>query len=196
MDLIFCDGIAMAWAARRLARCPMERISFDSTGIAPAVFGLAEQFGRTVALVGGRPGIAEAAARQIRQRFPRLDIAAAVDGYRNVDDLVEVIRPLDPDIVVCGMGAPRQEIFLAALGSAGWRGVGFTCGGYLDQLVGAFDFYPAFINRLNLRWLYRLIREPRRIGYRCTVEYGPFWKAIATELVRQALVPRRHGGQS
>lgn len=187
MDLVFCDGIALACAARWIGRYPMERVSFDSTGIAPSVFRVAEEHGRSIALVGGRPGVAEAAAERIRESFPGARIVAAMDGYRHVADLVSTMIDLDPDIVVCGMGAPRQEAFLAALADAGWCGAGFTCGGYFDHLVDRFDFYPAIVNRLNLRWLYRLAREPRRIGYRCLVEYAPFWRSIVRELVRSAL---------
>lgn len=196
MDIVFCDGIALVWAARRMWRYPMARISFDSTGIAPSVFRIAEERGRTVALVGGRPGVAEAAAERIRGRYPRVRIAAVMDGYRHVEDLVRAIVDSDPDIVLCGMGAPRQEAFLAALTDAGWLGAGFTCGGYFDHLSGHFDFYPAIINRFNLRWLYRLAREPKRIGYRCVVEYAPFWRAAARELVRSAFTTQRRSGGS
>jgi len=196
MDLVFCDGIALAWAARWIGRYPMERISFDSTGIAPSVFRIAEEHGRSIALVGGHPGVAAAAAERIRESFPGARIVAAMDGYRHVADLIRTTIDLNPDIVICGMGAPRQEAFLAALADAGWCGAGFTCGGYFDHLVGRFDFYPAIINRLNLRWLYRLAREPRRIGYRCVVEYAPFWRSIAWELVHSALSSHRSSRRS
>jgi N-acetylglucosaminyldiphosphoundecaprenol N-acetyl-beta-D-mannosaminyltransferase len=196
MDLVFCDGIALAWAARWIARYPMERISFDSTGIAPSVFGIAQERGRTIAIVGGRPGVAEAAGVRIQTMFPRLRIVAATDGFRPVGDLIRTIMDLDPDIVVCGMGAPRQERFLVALANAGWRGTGFTCGGYLDHLVDRFDFYPAIINRLNLRWLYRLAREPGRIGYRIVVEYAPFWRAAGRELLCGVMPLQRRGRRS
>lgn len=196
MNLVFCDGIAMAWAARRITRYPIERISFDSTGLAPSVFSIAQDHGRLIALVGGRPGIAEAAAARIRELFPQLHIVAAADGYRPVDELVRTIVDLDPDVVVCGMGAPRQEAFLVALAEAGWRGAGFTCGGYLDHLVDRFDFYPPIVNRLNLRWLYRLAREPKRIGYRVVFEYAPFWRAAGRELLRGAWSLQRQGRHS
>jgi N-acetylglucosaminyldiphosphoundecaprenol N-acetyl-beta-D-mannosaminyltransferase len=184
MSLVFCDGISLTWAARWLGRFPMERISFDTTSIAPSVFRIAEEHERTIALVGGRPGVAEAAAERIRQRFPRLRIVAAIDGFRPASQIISAVIAIDPDIVVCGMGAPRQEALLTALADAGWCGTGFTCGGYLDQLVERFDFYPAVINRLNLRWLYRIAREPRRLGYRYVVNYAPFLRAIAQKLVR------------
>jgi N-acetylglucosaminyldiphosphoundecaprenol N-acetyl-beta-D-mannosaminyltransferase len=196
MDLVFCDGIALVWVARRITRYFMERISFDSTGIAPSVFSIAQEHGRTIALVGGQEGVAKAAALRILETYPRLRIVATANGYRPLDELIRTIIDIDPDIVVCGMGAPRQEAFLTALAGAGWSGTGFTCGGYLDHLVDRFAFYPAIIDRLNLRWLYRLAREPRRIGYRVAVEYAPFWRAAGCELLRVAMPLQRRGKQS
>jgi len=182
MDLVFCDGIALTWAVRWIGRYPMERVSFDSTSLGRFVFEVAQQHDRTIALVGGRPGIADAAADRVHERFPQLRIVLAIDGYRPADDIVSAVIGADPDIVVCGMGAPRQEALLTSLADAGWCGLAFTCGGYLDQLVTRFDFYPALINRLDLRWLYRIAREPRRLGYRYVVEYAPFLRSLAREL--------------
>jgi N-acetylglucosaminyldiphosphoundecaprenol N-acetyl-beta-D-mannosaminyltransferase len=187
MDAVFCDGIALVLAARRVGRFPLERISFDSTSLAPPVFALAREHGKTVAIVGGQPGVADVAANRIRDAYPGIRILAALDGFQPTEVLLERLTQLDPDIVICGMGAPRQESFLIALADTGWSGVGFTCGGYLDHLGERFNFYPAIVDRLNLRWLYRLRREPRRIGYRFLVEYAPFWRAV----VRQAFSSTR-----
>jgi exopolysaccharide biosynthesis WecB/TagA/CpsF family protein len=194
MDLVFCDGIALAVAARRLGRFPMERISFDSTSLAPKLFEFATAKKYSIALVGGRPGVADVAARRLAAVYPGISILAALDGYRPQHELISDVSRLSPQIVICGMGAPRQEEFLVALADAGWKGVGFTCGGYFDHLGQGFQFYPALLDRLNLRWLYRIAREPRRIGYRAIVEYGPFWLALAQGLLgrgRPSGGPRR-----
>ncbi len=184
MDLVFCDGIALVLAARRIGGFPLERISFDSTSLAPLVFEYARANGKRIALVGGRPGVADVAAARIGESYPGIPIVGATDGFRSQETLVEHVRALSADIVICGMGAPAQEAFLVALASAGWLGVGFTCGGYLDHLGQRFHFYPRLIDRFNLRWLYRLAREPRRIGYRCVVEYGPFWRGLMREILK------------
>ena len=184
MDLVFCDGIALALAASRIDGFPMERISFDSTSLAPLVFEYARANGKRIALVGGRPGVAHVAAARIGESYPGISIVGAIDGFRSQKSLVEHVQALAADIVICGMGAPAQEAFLMALANAGWLGVGFTCGGYLDHLGQRFHFYPPLIDRLNLRWLYRLAREPRRIGYRCVVEYGPFWSGLMREILK------------
>ncbi len=191
MDAVFCDGIALVLAARRVGRFPLERVSFDSTSLAPPVFAFAREHGKTVAIVGGQPGVADVAADRIREAYPGIRILAAIDGYKPADVLLECVSRLNPDIVICGMGAPRQEAFIVALADTGWSGVGFTCGGYLDHLGDRFDFYPAIIDRFNLRWLYRLKREPRRIGYRFLVEYAPFWRAVVLQAFSSTRRPIR-----
>lgn len=178
MDAVFCDGIGLALAARWLGDFPLERVSFDSTSLAPRVFAASRDLDKKIVIVGARPGIAEAAAQRIREAYPGICIVAALDGFVPQPELVQRVREIAPDIVICGMGAPRQEAFLVSLAESGWLGIGFTCGGYLDHLGARFDFYPKIIDRLNLRWLYRIFLEPRRIGYRFVVEYAPFWLAL------------------
>ena len=131
----------------------------------------------------GAQALPTQAARRLAAEYPGISIIAALDGYRPQRELVSNVSLLGPQIVICGMGAPRQEEFLVALADAGWKGVGFTCGGYFDHLGQGFQFYPALLDRLNLRWLYRIAREPRRIGYRAVIEYGPFWLALAQGLL-------------
>jgi N-acetylglucosaminyldiphosphoundecaprenol N-acetyl-beta-D-mannosaminyltransferase len=86
-------------------------------------------------------------------------------------------------LIICGMGAPRQEEFLLSLKRAGWRGMGFTYGGFLDQIASGMQYYPAWINRLNLRFLYHLYREPARLWRRYLVEYQVFIRMFLHELV-------------
>ena len=183
MDLLLSDGIVGAVVARRLTGRLSARISFDNGSLAPHVWEHAAALQRRIVLVGGQAGVAQRAAVRLRQFYPRLLIADAFDGFAPIASLLERTRRLDPDLVVCGMGMPRQEEFLAALADSGWTGCGFTCGGYLDQLAQRFHYYPTLVNRLNLRWLYRLAREPRRLARRYFVDYAPFAIALLSELV-------------
>lgn len=83
------------------------------------------------------------------------------NGYfSNEDEYMETVNGmLDSAIVVVGMGAGKQEKFLRDLRSSGWKGTGFTCGGYFDQYVDANGerYYPVIVDKMNLRWLYRLL---------------------------------------
>jgi N-acetylglucosaminyldiphosphoundecaprenol N-acetyl-beta-D-mannosaminyltransferase len=173
-DIVAADGIAMVWAVQWLHHLPVVRLSFDTTSLAPPVLGLAVRHQSRVVLCGGKPGVAEQAAAQMQAAFPGLRIIAAFDGYGDSDMQIMQIRRLDPGLVICGMGPIRQEWFLLTLADWGWNGVGITCGGYLDQLGQGLQYYPAAINTLNLRWAYRLYREPRRLWRRYLLDYPRF----------------------
>ncbi len=181
-DAVLPDGSGMRAAMRWLHRCPAIRVSFDSTSLAPEVLGLAETHGYTVALVGGVPGRAEEAGRRFREIFPQLRLVGTFDGYSPMDEQVRAIAGLNPDIVICGMTPGRQEGLLLALAHAGWKGCGFTCGGYFDQLGAGFDYYPRWIDRSNLRWAYRLAKEPNRLWRRYLFTYPPFVFALGREI--------------
>ena len=75
------DGIGMCWAMRLLHGLPATRVSFDTTSLAPLVFGRARQHALTVALIGGRPGVVQRAADQLTKAFPGIEITATLDGY-------------------------------------------------------------------------------------------------------------------
>jgi len=182
-NVVLPDGVGVVHAVARLRGLSLTRVSFDSTSLALPIFATAERTGRSIALVGGAPGVAERAAAHIRQSFPSLRIVAALDGYGNHVEKVEHVRALGADIVVCGMGGMAQEEFLLALVEAGWRGCGFTCGGYLDQLGSGMRYYPAWVDRANLRFAYRLLREPRRLWRRYLIDYQGFMLLFARALL-------------
>jgi N-acetylglucosaminyldiphosphoundecaprenol N-acetyl-beta-D-mannosaminyltransferase len=182
-DAVLPDGIGMCWAIRLIHGLPATRVSFDTTSLAPLVFRRAQRLNLTVALVGGRPKIAERAADQLIRAFPGLSIVGMLDGYGDHADKITKVKSLAPAIIIAGMGAPMQEHFLLRLADAGWSGVGFTCGGYLDQLVNGLHYYPRWMDAANLRWAYRLIREPRRLSRRYGMEYLHFAARLAVTLL-------------
>jgi len=184
-DLVAPDGIGMVMAMQMLHRRPALRLSFDSTSLAPFVFRLAVDNGITIGLSGGVSGVAEAAGERLSLAYPGLRIAATFDGYGDHDAAVEVITNLAPGIVIVGMGAPLQEQFLLKLVRNGWVGLGFTCGGYLDQLsLKGPDYYPAWVHEYNIRSAYRLIMEPRRLWRRYLLDYPKFGLRLGRCLVQ------------
>ena len=177
-DAVLPDGIGMSMAVRWLHRLPAARVSFDMTSLAPEVLAIAARDGRRVVLVGGVPGCAERAAARLREIYGDLDVVGAFDGFGDIAARAGQVAALRPEIVICGMGAGRQEALLLALSGMGWRGCGFTCGGFLDQLLERAAYYPGWVDRLHLRWAYRLWAEPRRLWRRYLLTYPPFVVAL------------------
>ena len=159
-DMTLADGVGVVWACRRLG-CPVpERVTGYDFFLA-----LLERFSGRVYLLGGVPGVAREAAAVIGQRFPAVQVCGFHDGYFESDGpVLEQIRRAKPDLLAVCLGSPRQELFMArnrqALDGCLMAGLG----GSLDVLSGRKRRAPAGWIRLRLEWLYRLIREPGRLG--------------------------------
>ena len=184
-DLVAPDGIAMAKAIHWLHHLPAERISFDLTSLAPPVLCLAAEQNVSIVLCGGRPGVAEQARHQLVTAYPKLRIVAVFDGYGDRVQKATAIAQLAPEMVICGMGGLAQEAFLLALVQSGWSGVGVTCGGFLDQLSSGLQYYPRFVDKMNLRWAYRLAKEPRRLWRRYLLDYPVFAVSLCRAMIEK-----------
>ncbi|MBD3894572.1 WecB/TagA/CpsF family glycosyltransferase [Halomonas sp. ML-15] len=185
-DVIHYDGIVLA-KLMRLAGVSVARTSFDMTSLADEVLSGAARDGRRVFFVGSEPGVPEQAAETLKAHFAGLQVAGVRHGFFTDDEersaFIDELVALAPEIVVVGMGAPLQERLLVDLAEAGWRGEGYTCGGFLHQTAkGGAQYYPAWMDRLNLRWLYRIYDEPKLIK-RYTIDYSIFLGLFARDLL-------------
>lgn len=162
-NLVTADGVGVVWASR-VARCPVpERV----TGIDLMLRLVARcaREGWSVYLLGGKPGVAGAAASRLVQQYPQLKIAGTHHGYfDSKDEVVQKLKESRPQILFVGMGAPGQDYFihenLPTLGVP----VGMGVGGSFDVIAGRATRAPAWIQKLHFEWLYRLVKEPSRIG--------------------------------
>lgn len=188
-DLVLPDGIGVVKALAWTCGVTAARLSFDASSLYLPVFDRLDRERRRLFIVGAAPGVAERAVARMQAEFPAIAVAGCLDGFRPRDEAVAAILAVAPDIVLCGMGAPHQERLLLELRVRGFRGIGFTCGGFLDQLAEKERYYPAWIDKAELRWLYRLAKEPRRLLRRYTLDYAPFVGATLTAIAR-----RRFGG--
>lgn len=184
-DMILPDGIGVVHVLRRLHDATAERFSFDATSLYLPVLGALQEQNASLFIVGAKPGVAERAMERMRQEFPQVRFLGCRDGYQGWEALRDEILELQPSVVLCGMGAPHQERFMLYLKDAGFTGVLFSCGGFLDQLAEAERYYPAWIDRHDLRWLYRIYREPRRLLRRYAVDYLPFLRFALGAMARQ-----------
>lgn len=176
---VHCDGIGLILAARIRAKLRLPRLAFDTTSLALPVLDWARSRTIPIVLVGGRKGVADNAAKILAEQLPGLSVSATYSGYG--DDPTKAkqhIAEHSRAMVVCGMGAPRQEEFLLSLCDMGWTGIGFTCGGFMDQLGERFYYYPAWVDRMNLRFAYRMYKEPTRLGKRYLKDYCTFAKRL------------------
>ncbi len=158
--LVLPDGVGVLLGARLLGQPLSERV----TGFDFACVLLGRMQGR-VFLLGGKPGVAERAAQTIKTRFPNVTVVGVCDGY--FTDTGAVIRRIEaakPDFLMVCLGMGKQERFMAQLAGSHAVGLMAGLGGTLDVLAGDIPRAPELFIRCRLEWLYRLMREPRRIG--------------------------------
>lgn len=122
-----------------------------------------------------------------------MEIAGFNHGYfENEKEILTVYRKIiktKSDIVVVGTGTPRQEKFLIDLRQNGWDGIGFTCGGFLHQIIEGIHYYPSIFDKLHIRWLYRIIDEPKLLK-RYLIDYSMFVFVFVYDLFISLFIKR------
>lgn len=158
-----CDTIGLLKAANRRGASLRERVT--GVELLEHLCSRAATEGLSVYLLGGAPGVADEAAAVLVARYPGLRIAGTHDGYfpdAQNDAIVETIRASGASILFVGLGSPRQEFFLSDYLARSGTGVGIGVGGSFDVISGRVERAPELWRRLNLEWLYRLFKEPKR----------------------------------
>ena len=165
MDGIFADGGLLVKAIKMLYGKLVTRRSFDMTSMAPDLFEYAVEHGKTLYIVASKQEQVEKAVEIFRERYPKVKFAGYRNGYfsseEEMDEEARHITELNPGFLIVGMGALMQEKFLLKVKMAGYQGVGFTCGGFIHQTSkNEIDYYPAWVDKTNLRFVYRMWKEP------------------------------------
>ena len=157
------DGIGVVWAAQRQGYQLRERVA-GSDLIYPLAARSAK-VGWRIFLLGAAEGVAEQAALKLRALSPGVNIVGAWAGSPRLEDEAEAVRRIraaEANIVLVAYGAPQQDKWIARnLAQTGAR-VAIGMGGSFDFVIGTQRRAPQWIRRLNLEWLYRLLREPWR----------------------------------
>ena len=162
-DLVLPDGIGIVYGAKILHQPLRGRVPGIEFGT--GMIERCAKLGKSVYLLGAKPGVAEQAAENLKNRFPGLVIAGTHDGYFKDDDpVVEKINAAQPDLLLVCLGAPKQELFMAKYGEATGCHLLMGLGGSMDIFAGVAQRAPEFYCKHNLEWFYRLIKNPSRFG--------------------------------
>jgi N-acetylglucosaminyldiphosphoundecaprenol N-acetyl-beta-D-mannosaminyltransferase len=168
--LALADGMPLLWAARWRGTPLPERVA--GSDLIFALAALAAERGYGVFLLGGAPGVADAAAANLRARYPGLRVVGtASPPFRELtaaelDELIATIRAARPDLLIAAFGQPKGELWIAEHHRA--LGVPFCAqlGAALDFAAGRVHRAPKLLRRTGLEWAFRLAQEPRRLGGR------------------------------
>ena len=162
-DLVLPDGAGVVLASK-LLKTPLKQ-KVAGVDFADRLLGVLAETGKTLYLLGGKPGIAELAAQKMVERHPGLVICGTADGYfKDEGPVIGKINAAKPDVLFVCVGAPKQEIFMHAHRDELDVRLMAGLGGSLDAFAGTVKRAPKWMIRCNLEWLYRLIKEPKRFG--------------------------------
>ena len=162
-DLVLPDGIGIIHGARILGK-PLESGRVPGIDFASALFEKMTQFGGSLYLFGAKPGVAAEAGEKLKDKYPGLKIAGTSDGYFDDDNhIIESINKAQPDLLLVCLGSPKQELWMAANIGLLDAKLCAGLGGSLDIFAGRIKRAPIIFRKLGFEWLYRVIREPRRI---------------------------------
>ena len=162
-DLVLPDGIGVIYGARILGT-PL-KTKLPGIDFIQALMADMAKEGKSVFLLGAKPGVAEAAAEKLKAQYPGLAVVGTQVGYFKDDaPVVEAVNAARPDLLLVCLGAPKQELWMQRNQSLLNVGLMAGLGGSLDVFAGNVRRAPKAFQRLGLEWLYRLMKAPKRIG--------------------------------
>lgn len=186
-SLVVADGWPLVAASRWLRQPLPERVA--GSDLVPALLASGSTIGGLrVFLLGGAPGVAERAAKRIEGRWPAtqiVGIASPDPGFekdaQQLELLIEAINRTSPHLLIVGLGAPKQEIWLQQHAPLLRVPVAIGAGATIDFLAGVQTRAPRWIQQWRLEWLFRLASDPRRLGGRYVRDAVVFPRLVAAE---------------
>jgi N-acetylglucosaminyldiphosphoundecaprenol N-acetyl-beta-D-mannosaminyltransferase len=168
-SLILADGMPVVAAARLLGRPLRGRVA--GSDLTPAIFAAAESHGGLrVFLLGAAPGVADMAAEKITAQWPAVQVVGTCspplgfehDPRENERILKRIVRS-EADLLVVGLGAPKQELWVNAHRDRLAVPATLCVGATIDFLAGEKRRAPRWMRRTGVEWLHRVASEPRRL---------------------------------
>ena len=156
------DGIGIVKAARMINYDVKERIA--GIDIANKLLELGNIQKKSIYLFGAKQEVIDSMEEVIREKYPDLKLLGTSNGYeKDKDKILEKIAKLKPDIVLVALGIPLQEKLIYKHLDEFDKGIFVGIGGSFDVISGHKKRAPKIFIKLNLEWLYRIIKEPKRL---------------------------------
>lgn len=183
--VVYADGIAVVLLARIAGATDIERAATTDIGV-PIIRAIGDLLNRPVrlALLGGKPGLAIDAGSNL-ELATNAEIVYTTDGYKDPDEWTSSLadlRAAKPDVVLIGLGSPRELIFADGQLESFPPALLVTCGGWFGFLAGEEPRAPKALRAIGLEWVGRLLHDPVRLRKRY-IQGGIVFFAMSLKLV-------------
>jgi N-acetylglucosaminyldiphosphoundecaprenol N-acetyl-beta-D-mannosaminyltransferase len=183
---VFPDGWPVAWLRRRLGGKSAQRVA--GPDLMPLVVDRGREAGLRHFLYGSSDAVLDRVEANLHARFPGVRIVGRIAppfGETTDAQYVREIVVADPHVVWCGLGAPKQELWMHRHGQELHPAVVLGVGAAFDFVAGTKRRAPVVLQRAGLEWLHRLVSEPGRLWKRYAVGNARFVAFAAATLARQ-----------
>jgi N-acetylglucosaminyldiphosphoundecaprenol N-acetyl-beta-D-mannosaminyltransferase len=191
-DILLNDGIGLKLAS--YFRGIRFRENMNGTDMIPKIISLAAREGKKVFFLGARDGISQKAANTARQQNPDLMVSGTYQGFFSDEEeklLIERINNSGTDVLIIGMGVPKQELWAIKNQKLLHNVKLIIAGGaILDFLSGNVSRAPVWMRNAGMEWVFRLILEPGRMWRRYLVGNVVFFMHIFRLKFRTQSAPR------
>lgn len=182
-ELVIPDGIGVEIGLKILGNS-VRRIA--GIEFAHKMLEVCAKEGKSVAFVGAKPEIIEKASENIKNEFENINIVYVQDGYFKDDERVmNDLKNLQPRLVLCALGSPKQEEFIAKSKTMLPDSLFIGVGGSFDVWSGVVQRAPEIYQKLGLEWLYRTVKEPQRFK-----RIFPTLPLFVLNVLREKFIPK------
>jgi N-acetylglucosaminyldiphosphoundecaprenol N-acetyl-beta-D-mannosaminyltransferase len=185
--LVVADGWPLVAASRWLGRSLPERVA--GSDLVPLLLAAGQQVPEfRVFLLGAAAGVGTRAAERIRTRWPGVNVCGGASPRFGFDtdpresmEVIETINAASPHLLIVGLGAPRQEIWLRLYAAQLNARVAIAAGATIDFLAGIQRRAPSWVQSVRMEWLFRLTTDPKRLAGRYARDAVVFPRLVAAE---------------
>lgn len=191
-DLVLNDGMGLIYASRLLGQ-PLPELLAGPWMMDRLVRHAAER-GYSIYFLGAKPEMVTRAVQNFLEKYPSLQIVGYHDGYFSSQEEPEIVRKIKeahPDILLVGMGSPREELFIYKHAQEMGVPLCLDLGGAFDVAAGMTKLAPRWMRVAGLEWFYRVIQEPGRLWKRYLTVIPWFVWLVLRQMVHQRLAPSR-----
>ncbi|MBD1580963.1 WecB/TagA/CpsF family glycosyltransferase [Pseudoalteromonas sp. S16_S37] len=186
IDAIHTDAISSAKLFSLFLGRTVPRNSFDMSSFAKTFLEKADEHKLKVYFIGAKAEEIEKTIAIFRNNYPNMNIVGYEHGYfDSEEDVFSRIATSGAEYVICGLGTPKQDEFAVKLkAKQGCVKQVYTCGGFLHQTSSKLHYYPAWIDKFHLRWLYRVF-DSSYVLKRLLKQYPQFFGVFFVDLFKK-----------